>query len=160
MSEVCVCDRLAHRWAPDFSRRFGNLPDVIDQLVSPDVAPASELIDLSGRRVLVTGGGKGIGAAIARRLVDAGAVVTVGDLDAGSAAAVEASGATFVRCDITIAGDVEAAVRAAAGEEDRLDIVVNNAGIFPTTGPMLDASDDFVSRMLDVNVRATPRRSR
>ena len=44
---------------------------------------------------------------------------------------------------------------AAAGDDDRLDIVVNNAGIFPTTGPMLDASDDFVSRMLDVNVRST-----
>ena len=35
-----------------------------------------------------------------------------------------------------------------------LDIVVNNAGIFPTTGPMLNATDDFVHRMLDVNLRA------
>jgi 2-deoxy-D-gluconate 3-dehydrogenase len=128
---------------------------VTDQLVSTDVAPASELIDLTGRRALVTGGGKGIGAAIVRRLVEAGATVTVGDVDAGSASAVEAAGAHFVVCDITIAADVEAAVRAAAGAEGRLDIVVNNAGIFPTTGPMLDASDDFVSRMLDVNVRAT-----
>jgi 2-deoxy-D-gluconate 3-dehydrogenase len=128
---------------------------VIDQLVSTDVAPASELIDLTGRRALVTGGGKGIGAAIVRRLIDAGATVTVAEVDAASTATVEAAGANFVSCDITRAGDVEAAGRAAAGAGGRLDIAVNNAGIFPTTGPMLDASDDFVSRMLDVNVRAT-----
>lgn len=126
-----------------------------DQLVFRDDVPASELIDLTGRRALVTGGGKGIGAAIAHRLVEAGATVTVGDIDATSAAEVESGGARFVRCDITSPDDVDAAVRAAAGDDDRLDIVVNNAGIFPTTGPMLDASDDFVSRMLDVNVRST-----
>jgi len=128
---------------------------VTDQLVSVDVAPASELIDLAGKRALVTGGGQGIGAAIARRLVDAGAIVTIGDIDESSAVAAEATGAGFVQCDITRADDVVAAVRLAAGNDDRLDIVVNNAGIFPTTGPMLDASDDFVSRMLDVNVRST-----
>lgn len=123
-----------------------------DQLVSPEVAAVSDLIDLTGRRALVTGGAKGIGAAIARRLAEAGAIVTVGDIDD---AADEHPDVEFVRCDITRADDVDAAVRAAAGDDDRLDIVVNNAGIFPTTGPMLDADDDFVSRMLDVNVRST-----
>ena len=61
-----------------------------DQLLSPEVAPLSELIDLTGRRALVTGGAQGIGAAIARRLVDAGAVVTIGDIDDSCAARVEA----------------------------------------------------------------------
>ncbi len=123
-----------------------------DELVSVDGASASELVDLTGRRAFVTGGAKGIGAAIARRLIDAGAVVTIGDIDDASA---ETTGAEFVSCDITSAADVDRAVRVAAGTDDRLDIVVNNAGIFPTTGPMLDASDEFVSRMLDVNVRST-----
>ena len=123
-----------------------------DQLVSVDGASASELVDLTGRRAFVTGGAKGIGAAIARRLIDAGAVVTIGDIDDASA---ETTGAEFVSCDITSTEDVDRAVRVAAGTDDRLDIVVNNAGIFPTTGPMLEASDDFVSRMLDVNVRST-----
>jgi 2-deoxy-D-gluconate 3-dehydrogenase len=125
---------------------------VTDQLVSPEVAAVSDLTDLTGRRALITGGAKGIGAAIARRLAEAGATVTVADIDdtAGADPDVE-----VVRCDITRPDDVDAAVRIAAGDDDRLDIVVNNAGIFPTTGPMLDASDDFVSRMLDVNVRST-----
>ena len=124
-----------------------------DQLISADLASGSQLLDLTGRRAFVTGGARGIGAAIARRLVDAGAFVTVGDIDDDIVG--EDPGVEFVRCDITRAADVDAAVRAAAGGDDRLDVVVNNAGIFPTTGPMLDAADDFVARMLDVNVRST-----
>ena len=125
------------------------------QPLTEDVAALSGLIDLTGRRGFVTGGGQGIGAAIAKRLVEAGAHVTIGDIDASAAGVAEAIGAEFVRCDITSASDIDAAIRAAAGADDRLDIVVNNAGIFPTTGPMLEAGDEFVSRMLDVNVRAT-----
>ena len=128
---------------------------MIDPAAVPDDASIAALVDLTDRRAFVTGGAKGIGAAIARRLVEAGALVTIGDIDPSTSEAAASMGARWIRCDITRAGDVEAAVVAAAGDEDRLDIVVNNAGIFPTTGPMLDASDDFVSRMLDVNVRAT-----
>lgn len=41
-----------------------------------------------------------------------------------------------------------------AADGERLDVVVNNAGIFPTTGPIDAVTDDFVARMLDVNLRA------
>jgi 2-deoxy-D-gluconate 3-dehydrogenase len=118
-------------------------------------ARVAEMIDLSGRRAIVTGGAKGIGAAIASRLVEAGAAVTIADLDAATEQTAATMGCNSVRCDITVAADVDAALRAAAGDDGRLDIVVNNAGIFPTTGPMTHASDDFVARMLDVNVRST-----
>lgn len=128
---------------------------MLDQLVSPDVGTVAEMVDLRGRRALVTGGGKGIGAAVARRLVEAGAVVTIGDIDGRADEVANDIGAEFVNCDITTISDVAEAVRVAAGDTTQLDILVNNAGIFPTTGPMLDADDDFVSRMLDVNVRAT-----
>ncbi|MFK8025617.1 MAG: SDR family NAD(P)-dependent oxidoreductase [Ilumatobacter sp.] len=116
-------------------------------------ADLSELIDLTGKRAFVTGGGKGIGASIARRLSEAGASVTIGDIDPAAAAAAAASGASFVECDVSNPAELVAGVDAAAGA-DGLDIMVNNAGIFPTTGPMADAGDDFVSRMLDINVRA------
>lgn len=117
------------------------------------LSPLAELVDLTGRRALVSGGGKGIGAAIAGRLADAGAHVTVADLDPAAADHTSAIGAAFVPCDITDAAQLERAVTIAAGDAG-LDILVNNAGIFPTTGPIAEVTDDFVRRMLDVNVRA------
>ena len=113
-----------------------------------------ELIDLTGRRAFVTGGGRGIGAAVAARLVEAGAEVTVGDIDPSADAAAAAIGANFCECDITDPGSLAAAIDRAGGSDATLHILVNNAGIFPTTGPMLEATDEFVARMLDVNVRA------
>lgn len=115
--------------------------------------PLGDLIELSGKRALVTGGGKGIGAAISARLVEAGAVVTIADLDADAAIDAGRLGADFVECDIADADQLCHAVDVGAGEAG-LDILVNNAGIFPTTGPLTEVSDEFVDRMLDVNVRA------
>ena len=116
------------------------------------------LIDLRGRRALVTGAAKGIGAAISRRLAEAGARVTLADMDpSGQATAdallAEGHDVSFVVCDITDPVALVAAVdEACAGGP--LDILVNNAGIYPTTGPIERVSDAFVERMLDVNVRA------
>ncbi|MEM9746045.1 MAG: SDR family oxidoreductase [Actinomycetota bacterium] len=113
----------------------------------------TEMIDLTGRRAVVTGGAKGIGTAIARRFIESGAVVTIADLDPAGAGVADEIGADFVACDVADADQLSAALESAAGPQ-RLDICVNNAGIYPTTGPLTDATDDFVARMLDVNVRA------
>lgn len=118
-----------------------------------DVSSVSELIDLHGRTAFVTGGAKGIGAAIARRLVEAGANVTVGDLDPTVAESAPQIGATGVVCDITDTDAVRTALDTASADRP-VDIVINNAGIFPTTGAMTEATDEFIQRMLDVNVRA------
>ncbi|MEY3641700.1 MAG: hypothetical protein RLZZ199_1505 [Actinomycetota bacterium] len=111
------------------------------------------LIDLTGKNALVTGAAKGIGRAIAERLRAARANVTLADLDASGDATAKEIGGSFVVCDITNADQLSAAVTAAA-RGGNLDILVNNAGIYPTTGPIDKVSDSFVSRMLEVNVRA------
>ena len=126
--------------------------------------PLEGLIDLSGQRALVTGGGKGIGRAIAARFREAGATVTIADVDPDAASTAAELGAAFVQCDITDPDDVANALEnaSAAGtsgtagdaSDGAIDILVNNAGIYPTTGSMLEATDEFVARMLDVNVRA------
>ena len=127
---------------------------------SPNIASPSNasLINLAGRRAVVTGGAKGIGAAVSLRLAEAGAYVTIADADSAghdTAASLVADGlvATFVTCDITNAEQLGNVFDVACGS-GALDILVNNAGIFPTTGPIEDVADAFVARMLDVNVRA------
>ena len=90
-------------------------------------------LDLTGRRVLVTGGGQGVGHSIALGFAAAGAEVVVNDLDADRAGAVVAEiealgGVGHVSVfDVTDLAAVEAAV-AAAGALGPIDVLVNNAG--------------------------------
>ena len=72
--------------------------------------------DLTGRRTLVTGGGRGIGLAIARRLIAGGARVAIADVDfegARMAAKELGNGAIALRCDVRSSAEVDAAVAAA-----------------------------------------------
>jgi NAD(P)-dependent dehydrogenase (short-subunit alcohol dehydrogenase family) len=85
---------------------------------------------LEGKVALVTGGGNGIGAGVARRLAEGGAKVVLADIDdaAGQGLADEL-GAMFVHCDVTRLEDNEAMVAAAVERHGRLDLVCLNAGI-------------------------------
>ncbi len=124
--------------------------------------PIDRLVDLSGKVAVVTGGARGIGAATVRRLAEAGAAVVVADLDVAGAeqTAAEVSASTgsnvvTAACDVTDTATIIAAAETAVVDLGGLHIWVNNAGIYPTTGPALDALDAFVDRMLEVNVRGT-----
>lgn len=115
-------------------------------------------IDLAGKRAVVTGGALGIGAQVCTRLAEAGADVVLTDVDPGgeqTAAdlAARGLGVTWQPCDITKTEQLIAAAEA-AHSAGGLDIWVNNAGIYPTTGPVLEVTDEFLSRMFDVNVRS------
>jgi NAD(P)-dependent dehydrogenase (short-subunit alcohol dehydrogenase family) len=121
-----------------------------------------DLLSLRGRRAVVTGGGRGIGAATVRRLAEAGADVIAADLDEAAAEETAATvgaaggGRVLAACaDVLDSASLAAVADRAVAELGGLDIWVNNAGIYPTTGPAIDATDEFVDRMLSVNVRGT-----
>ncbi|MDR3469364.1 MAG: SDR family oxidoreductase [Xanthobacteraceae bacterium] len=83
-------------------------------------------LTLQGRRALVTGGGKGIGAAVAALFAEAGAQVVIADIDSETAEALAARiGARAIALDVASPADVQAFV----GREAPFDILVNNAGV-------------------------------
>jgi 3alpha(or 20beta)-hydroxysteroid dehydrogenase len=116
--------------------------------------------DLTGRKALVTGGARGLGAGMAEALARAGAAVVIGDIltELGQATADELtkSGATaaFVPLDITDDASWEQAISATIGELGGLDILVNNAGV-EITSLIVDLDPDDISKMLEVNVLGT-----
>ncbi len=113
---------------------------------------------LQGKVALVSGGAAGIGAAIVRRFAREGAAIVFGDINEEAGAALQreiaASGgqARFVPLDVTDRGQWQAAIDATLQAHGRLDVLVNNAGIYART-PLEDITDDEFDRIMDVNVK-------
>jgi NAD(P)-dependent dehydrogenase (short-subunit alcohol dehydrogenase family) len=114
--------------------------------------------ELPGRVALVTGGGRGLGEAIARALGGAGAIVVVADLAADHAARVaaaigaEGGKALPVALDVARESDSAEAVRAVVARLGGIDVLVNNAGI-DVTVPFAELTVADWDRVLDVNLR-------
>jgi 2-dehydro-3-deoxy-D-gluconate 5-dehydrogenase len=124
------------------------------------VAPPAlrELLDLSGRLAIVTGGSMGIGLGIARRLHEAGADIVIADVELPAAeVVVEAMNAArpgsaiVVHADVADEGDVQRMVQAAEAGFGHIDILVNNAGIYPNRA-LRDLDIATFRRVLDVNL--------
>jgi 3-oxoacyl-[acyl-carrier protein] reductase len=117
--------------------------------------------NLSGKVAFVTGGSRGIGAAIARRLAaDGASVVITFAKDAGAASTVvktiEADGgkALAVQADSTDTDAVKSAMHKAVAKYGRLDVLVNNAGT-ATPKPFEETTLAEMDRVIDINLRGT-----
>ncbi len=116
----------------------------------------SSALPLEGKIALVTGGGSGIGEAIARAFIAAGAKVAITGRDAKKLEAVaQAIGATPIQADVADEASVAALFQAVDRTFHGLDILVNNAGI---TGPVSRAADMDIAawdETMAINVRGT-----
>ncbi|MBA1145706.1 SDR family oxidoreductase [Ectothiorhodospiraceae bacterium WFHF3C12] len=115
---------------------------------------------LDGRVALVTGAGRGIGAAVAEGLAASGARVALhchGSLEAANALAARIGGrggeAAVIQRDLTERGAADALVEEAVGRLGGLDILVNNAGAMVDRRPLEAVDDAFIDAVLDLNVR-------
>jgi len=110
------------------------------------------MYSLSGRVGIVTGAGGGIGREIARRLTREGMVVAVLDRDSAAAEAVAGEiGGLALAADVTSPEEVSLAVDTALARLQRIDVLVNNAGI-AWMGPAMDMPLEALQAMLRVNV--------
>ncbi len=108
-----------------------------------------------GRVVIVTGGAQGIGAACARRFAREGAQVVIADLarEAGEGVARE-TGGHFIACDVGDKAQVDALVAQTVALHGRIDVLVNNAGIFKAAD-FLDITEADFDAVLRVNLKGS-----
>ncbi|XP_036741467.1 17-beta-hydroxysteroid dehydrogenase 14 isoform X3 [Manis pentadactyla] len=108
----------------------------------------------AGKVVVVTGGGRGIGAGIVRAFVESGAQVVICDKDESGARALEQElpGAVFLLCDVTREEDVRTLISETIHRFGHLDCVVNNAGYHPPPQWPEETSAQGFRQLLELNL--------
>lgn len=108
-------------------------------------------MSLDGRTALVTGGGRGIGRAIALRLARAGAhIIVMGRTKAEITAVAHETGGMAIRVDLGSRESTDMTLRSLAEKAPRIDILVNNAGI-AESAPLDRSSDEMWDRLFEIN---------
>src|SRR3954470_1720373 len=129
----------------------------LDDAIVPPAPPLADLFKLTNQVAIVTGAARGIGQATSFRLAEAGAHVIVADMNEAGAVATAAAirdrggSAEGVAIDVTDSAGVTSAINRVAELRGRLDILVNNAAIFPIV-PFFEGDEELWRKTLDVNV--------
>ena len=112
---------------------------------------------LEGKVALITGGCSGIGLGTVELFVAEGASVVAADLQDAKGAILEQrfpDKVRFAHCDVTVEAEIEAATKLAVSAFGGLDILFNNAGIFPADdGGVLDTPPETWERVMEVNLK-------
>jgi len=106
---------------------------------------------LQNKVALITGGASGLGAGIARRFVEEGATTVISDVNPEGRSVAGELGATFFSQDVRSEQSWEDVIAAVVAQHDRLDVLVNNAGIF-ASHPVDETPLEDWQRVLDVNL--------
>ena len=120
---------------------------------APTAATSPVSFGLQGRVAIVTGGSQGIGEACVRRFAQEGAQVVIADVaDARGQALAAELGALYVHCDVGDKAQVDALVAEVLRAHGRIDVLVNNAGIFKAAD-FLDVTEADFDAVLRVNLK-------
>lgn len=116
-------------------------------------------LDFTGKVVLVTGGTKGVGAAVTQRFIDAGATVEICGRTEPEGHSHETAPARFTALNVRDADELDAWVSAVLERHGRIDVVVNNAGGSPF-GRFEDGSPRYLTAVMEVNFLSAANLSR
>ena len=120
-----------------------------------DTKSAQINFGLAGRVCIVTGGAQGIGEACIRRFAREGALVVMADIDDARGAALAAElGGLYVHCDVGEKAQVDALVAQTMAAHGRIDVLVNNAGIF-RAADFLEVTEADFDAVLRVNLKGS-----
>src|SRR6266481_4510522 len=123
----------------------------------------SATISLAGKVAVVTGGGRGIGKAIAKHLAEAGANVVIASRKMANleATAKELAGlpgkVVPIECHVGRLDQLQNLVRETEAQLGPVDILVNNSATNIGQGPALDVTDDMLDKMVEINIKAALR---